>query len=104
MDGQNYLVFHNDGNDSYMNSSANFRGADVGALFIDVYFKAAAVGNAGTSAGYDKVRLTVTTAYDFYISSSADGKIAVNKAYTDGVGINIDKADDVVIKYVLSVT
>jgi hypothetical protein len=64
MDGQNYVIFHNDGNDSYMNTTANFRGADVGALFIDVYFKAAAVGNAGTSAGYDKVRLTVTTAYE----------------------------------------
>jgi len=45
---------------------------------------------------------TVTTDYDFYISSSADGKIAINKLYTGGVGINIDKADDVVIKYVLT--
>ena len=45
---------------------------------------------------------TVTTDYDFYISSSADGKIAINKLYTGGVGINIDKADDIVIKYVLT--
>ena len=58
MDGQNYLVFHNDGNDSYMNSSANFRGADVGTTFIDLYFQSATSGQAGS--GYDKVRLTVT--------------------------------------------
>ena len=38
MDGQNYVVFHSDGgDDSYMNSSANFRGADVGATFIDLF-------------------------------------------------------------------
>ena len=58
MDGQHYLVFHNDGNDSYMNSSANFRGADVGTTFIDLFFNSATY--AGTGAGYDKVRLTVT--------------------------------------------
>ena len=59
MDGQNYLVFHADSNDSYMNSSANFRGADVGTTFIDLYFASATVG-AGSLSGYDKVRLTVT--------------------------------------------
>ena len=47
MDGQNYLVFHNDSNDSYMNSSANFRGADVGTTFIDMYFNSANVGGNG---------------------------------------------------------
>jgi hypothetical protein len=47
---------------------------------------------------------TVTTDYDFYISSSADGKIAINKLYTGGVGITLEASDDVVIKYVLSVT
>ena len=47
---------------------------------------------------------TVTTDYDFYISSSAAGKIAINKAYTGGVGITLEASDDVVIKYVLSVT
>ena len=57
MDGQNYVVFHNDGNDSYMNSTANFRGADVGTTFIDLYFASASVTN-GT--GHDKVRLTIT--------------------------------------------
>ena len=58
MDGQNYLVFHTAAADSYMNSSANFRGADVGATFIDLYFQSATAGQAGSA--YDKVRLTVT--------------------------------------------
>ena len=60
MDWQNYLVFHNDSNDSYANTSANFRGADVGTTFIDLYFQSATAGQAGS--GYDKVRLTVTAA------------------------------------------
>ena len=57
MDGQNYVVFHNDGNDSYMNSTANFKGADVGTTFIDLYFSSISV---ASNTGYDKVRLTVT--------------------------------------------
>ena len=63
MDGQNYVVFHNDSNDSYMNSSANFRGADVGTTFIDMYFQGAQAAN-DTVSGYDKVRLTVTATYE----------------------------------------
>ena len=62
MDGQNYVVFHNDGDDSYMNSSANFRGAETAANVVNVYFKAAAVGGDGASAGYDKIVLAVGTA------------------------------------------
>ena len=38
MDGQNYVVFHAGTDNSYMNSSANFRGGDVGATFIDLFF------------------------------------------------------------------
>jgi len=41
-----------------MNSSANFRGADVGTTFIDLYFASATIGSS--NSGYDKVRLTVT--------------------------------------------
>ena len=62
MDGQNYLVFHNDSNDSYANTSANFRGADVGTTFIDLYFNTATIG--ANSGAYDKVRLTVTATYE----------------------------------------
>ena len=63
MDGQNYLVFHNDSNDSYMNSTANFRGADVGTTFIDVYFESPISSSVGAGA-YDKVRLTVTATHE----------------------------------------
>ena len=70
MDGQNYVVFHNDGNDSYMNSTANFRGADVGTTFIDLFFASATFSSLATS-GYDKIRLTVSTTSKTLISESA---------------------------------
>ena len=42
MDGQNYVVFHTAVDDSYMNSSANFRGADVtGNTTLEITFAAA---------------------------------------------------------------
>ena len=63
MDGQNYVVFHAGTDNSYMNSTANFRGADVGATFIDVYFLGS-TGATDTITGYDKVRLTVTAAQE----------------------------------------
>lgn len=56
MTGQTYVVFHNDSDDSYMNSTANFKGADVGTEFIDIYFNSVSVAN---NTGYDKVRLEV---------------------------------------------
>jgi len=59
MDGQNYVVFHTAADDSYMNTTANFRGADAGAEFVDIYFTSATVG-AGSLSGYDKVRVTCT--------------------------------------------
>ena len=55
MDGQNYVVFHNAADDSYVNSTANFRGAHATEQAVSIYFKAAAVGDAGSSAGYDKI-------------------------------------------------
>ena len=62
MDGQNYVVFHNDSDDSYMNSSANFRGAEIAANVINCYFKAAATGTGQGAASYDKIVLAVGTA------------------------------------------
>ena len=53
MDGQNYVVFHAGSDNSYMNSSANFRGADVGATFIDLFF-ASSAGIAGVIKIYTK--------------------------------------------------
>ena len=75
MDGQNYLVFHNDSDDSYMNSSANFRGADVGTTFIDLYF-ASATSGASTANAYDKVRLTVTAASEEAALEAVGGALA----------------------------
>jgi|TARA_R110001592_G_scaffold156362_1_gene386794 hypothetical protein len=77
MDGQNYVVFHAGTDDSYMNSSANFRGADVGATFIDLYFNSATY--AGTGAGYDKVRLTVTATFEEVALEAVAGALAGNK-------------------------
>tara|TARA_R110002012_G_C11490956_1_gene596184 strand:+ start:125 stop:889 length:765 start_codon:yes stop_codon:yes gene_type:complete len=62
MDGQNYVVFHNDSDDSYMNSSVNFRGAEIEANVINCYFKAAATGTGQGTASYDKIVLAVGTA------------------------------------------
>jgi hypothetical protein len=57
MDGQNYLVFHTAADDSYMNSTANFRGCDVtGNTEVTMYF--AAVDNR--SGSHDSVKLTIT--------------------------------------------
>ena len=60
MDGQNFVVFHNAADDSYMNSSNNFRGAFASTQTVDIYFKSAAVGTAGGSVGYDKIIVACT--------------------------------------------
>ena len=82
MDGQNYVVFHAGSDNSYMNSSANFRGADVGATFIDLFFASSAgiagVGNSG-GTGYDKVRLTVTATYEEAALESVAAALAGSK-------------------------
>jgi len=57
MTGQTFVVFHTAADDSYMNSTANFRGADAGAEFVDIYFQSA---TSTLTAGYDKVRVTCT--------------------------------------------
>ena len=60
----------------------------------------------GTFLSSNTSQITTTTDYDFYISSSTAGTIAINKVTSSAgniVGINIDETDDVVIKYVLSI-
>ena len=59
--------------------------------------------NGSFLSSHPSNQTTVTTEYDFYISSSTAGKIAINKPYTGGVGITLDAADDILIKYVLAV-
>ena len=57
MDGQNYLVFHTAADDSYMNSSRNFRGADVtGNTEVTMYFTSA----TSSQTAFDSVKLTIT--------------------------------------------
>ena len=77
MDGQNYVVFHTgSADDSYMNSSANFRGADVGSTFIDLFFSSAAGVTTNSSKGYDKVRLTVTATHEESALEAVAGALA----------------------------
>ena len=58
MDGQNYVCFHTAADDSYMNSTANFRGADVtGNTEITVYFNSATSSQGGS---LDSVALNIT--------------------------------------------
>jgi len=78
MDGQNYVVFHADSNNSYMNSTANFKGADVGTTFIDLFFASSAGVTTNSSTGYDKVRLTVTAAYEEVALEAVAGAMAGN--------------------------
>jgi len=97
MDGQNYVVIHNDGDDSYMNSSANFRGAETAANVVNVYFKAAAVGGDGASAGYDKIVLAVGTAgneeraLEAVAEAMAGGKDPVRIIADDKNGVYCDQ-------------
>tara|TARA_R100000458_G_C8260719_1_gene236246 strand:+ start:126 stop:911 length:786 start_codon:yes stop_codon:yes gene_type:complete len=96
MDGQNYLVFHNDSNDSYANTSANFRGADVGTEFIDLYFHAAQSSNNNNgSSGYDKVRLEVLAGKEEVALEGVMAGFAGNKH-----GAVTVIADDVNSKYI----
>ena len=53
----NYVIFHNAADDSYMNSIENFRGAFASTQTVDVYFKAAASGTGQGIASYDKIVL-----------------------------------------------
>jgi len=55
-----YVIFHNAADDSYMNTAENFRGAWAATETVDIYFKAAAVGGDGASAGYDKITVACT--------------------------------------------
>jgi len=57
MDGQNYLVFHTAVDDSYMNSTANFKGCDItGNTEVTMYFD-----NASSQHGaFDSIAMTFT--------------------------------------------
>jgi hypothetical protein len=59
--GENFVVFHNDSDSSYMNTISNFRGAEIGAAQeIDIYFASAL--STSSNGSYDRVRIHVATA------------------------------------------
>ena len=51
----NYVIFHNAADDSYMNTAANFRGAYASTETVDIYFE-----SATTSAGFDHIIVACT--------------------------------------------
>jgi len=58
---KNMLIFVDAANTAYMNSADNFRGVSHAADDkLQVFFKAAAIGDGGTTSGYDKIILSVT--------------------------------------------
>ena len=89
---ENYVVFHNDSDDSYMNSSRNFMGADVGTTFIDMYFKSA----GASSENYDRIRLTVTATKEESALEAVGSALAGAKAPVTVIAddINSNYIDD----------
>ena len=72
MDGQNYLVFHTAADDSYMNSSANFRGADVTSnTEITVYFAP-----VNSNRGNDSVVLNITAGKEIQVMEALGAALA----------------------------
>jgi len=60
MDGQNYVLFHNAADDSYMNTTANFRGAYATAQAVDIYFESPISSTTETGGAYDKITCACT--------------------------------------------
>ena len=96
-----YLIFHQDVDDSYMNTVRNFRGAYAATETIDIYFKAAALGGSDQSTGYDKITCAVTNGQE-------DRVVEQLAAQLGGPGVVKVIADDVNSIYscqdILSVT
>ncbi len=78
MDGQNYVVFHNAADDSYVNTTANFRGAYAATQTIDIYFKSALSANLGPG-GYDKITCAVTNGEEDRAVEQLAGVMAGNQ-------------------------
>ena len=90
MDGQNYLVFHTAADDSYMNSSANFKGADVTSnTAITLYFH-----GANGAESQDSVVLNFTAGKEVQVMEALGSALAGAKNPVTVV------ADDINSKYV----
>ena len=71
----NYLIFHNAADDSYMNSAAAFRGAHAATEEIDIYFD-----SATTSAGFDHIIVACTNGEEDRAVEQLAAAIAGGKA------------------------
>ena len=77
MDGNNYVVFHTAADDSYMNSSANFKGADVtGNTEITMYFASATSSQGGS---LDSVALNITAGTEVAVIETLAAALAGKK-------------------------
>ena len=94
MDGQKYVIFHNDSDTSYMNTTANFRGADTATQVINLYFESPISSSVGPSA-YDKIVLAITAGKE----EKALNELAGMFAGTGPKGRTTIIADDVNSKY-----
>ena len=92
MDGQNYVVFHTAADDSYMNSSANFRGADVtGNTEVTVYFTSATSNDIGA---FDSIALNITAGKEIQVMEALGAALAGAKNPVTVI------ADDINSKYI----
>ena len=57
---ENYVVFHNAADDSYMNKASNFRGAFAATQTVDMYFESPISSTTETGGAYDKITLACT--------------------------------------------
>ena len=55
-----YVIFHNAADDSYMNTTDNFRGAFAATQTIDIYFESPISSTTETGGSYDKITCAVT--------------------------------------------
>jgi hypothetical protein len=88
MNGANYVVFHTATDDSYMNSSRNFRGADVtGNTEITVYFASATSDHSGS---YDSVALNITAGKEVQVMEALAGAMAGSRKHVTVVADDIN--------------
>ena len=72
---ENYVVFHNAADDSYMNKASNFRGAYAATQTVDVYFA-----SATTAGGYDKIVVACTNGEEDRAIEQLAGAMSGSKA------------------------
>ena len=88
MNGANYVVFHTAADDSYMNSSRNFRGADVtGNTEVTVYFASA---QSGVGGAYDSVVLNINAGKEIQVMEAIAGAMAGSRKHVTVIADDIN--------------